>query len=126
MATFRSRGGQLDDAARAALRALVDGARFELIPLRDATERIDALPTTAATTVTASPSHGIEATLDLSEALVARGHPVTPHLAAHMIRDRVHLAELLSRCGAAGIREAFVIGSRTGSSNSSQRKRRRG
>ena len=110
MAAFRSRAGQLDDTTRAALRALVDGARFELIPLRDATERIEALPTTAPTTVTASPSHGIEATLDLSEALIARGHPVTPHLAAHMFRDRAHLAELLARCGAAGIREAFVIG----------------
>jgi methylenetetrahydrofolate reductase (NADPH) len=100
----------LADGERSALRRLVEDARFELIPLRDALERVEALPTTAHTTVTASPSHGIEATLDLAEALRARGHPVTPHLSAHMIRDRAHLGELVERCRAANIREAFVIG----------------
>jgi methylenetetrahydrofolate reductase (NADPH) len=110
VATFRTRQDGLNQARRDALRALVEHARFELIPLRDALERAEGLPTTAHATVTASPSHGIESTLDLAEALVARGHPVTPHLAAHMIRDRAHLAELLDRCRAVGIREAFVIG----------------
>ena len=110
MATFTSKPSGLDDERRAAVRSLVEGARFELIPLRDALEQADALPTTAPTTVTASPSHGIEATLDLAEALIARGHHVTPHLAAHMIRDRAHLSELVVRCRAAGIHEVFVIG----------------
>ena len=110
MAGFRKQSADLAPSQRTAVRALVAAARFELIPLRDAVEQADALPTTAATTVTASPSHGIEATLDLAEALVARGHPVTPHIAAHMVRDRAHLAELVTRCRAAGIRDAFVIG----------------
>lgn len=110
MATFRSTVGGLDKRQRRALRALVDDARFELIPLRDALERADALPTTSPATVTASPSHGIESTLDLCEGLVARGHPVTPHLAAHMVRDHAHLADVLDRCRMSGIREAFVIG----------------
>ena len=69
-----------------------------------------ALPAGAATTVTASPSHGIEATIDLCEALIARGHEATPHLAAHMFRDRAHVADLLDRCRSAGIRSAFVVG----------------
>jgi methylenetetrahydrofolate reductase (NADPH) len=110
VATFRTQPSRLDAEQRPALRSLVEGARFELIPLRDALERAEALPTTVPVTVTASPSHAIEATLDLTEALIARGHPVTPHLSAHMIRDRVHLAELLDRCREAGMREAFVIG----------------
>lgn len=95
---------------RGALRTLVDRPLFELIPLRDALERAEALPPGAATTVTASPSHGIEATIELCEALIARGHESTPHLAAHMIRDRGHIAELVERCRSAGIRSAFIVG----------------
>lgn len=93
-----------------ALRALLERPLFELIPLRDALERGDALPSGAATTVTASPTHGIESTIELCEGLIAQGHPATPHLAAHMVRDRAHLAELLDRCTSAGIRDLFVVG----------------
>ena len=93
-----------------ALRALVSSPKFELIPLSNALERAESLPPGATVTVTASPSHGIEATFDLSEALKARGHDVTPHLSAHMIRDRAHLRELLDRARAAGITKAFVVG----------------
>ena len=96
--------------ARAVILGLVRRPLFELIPLRNALERAEALPADAATTVTASPSHGIEATVDLCEALIARGHEATPHLAAHMFRDRAHAAELLDRCRSAGIRSAFVVG----------------
>jgi methylenetetrahydrofolate reductase (NADPH) len=110
VATFRRQGAELEPFERAAVRTLVEHARFELIPLRNALEQVEALPTTAPTTVTASPSHGIEATLDLAEAVIARGHPVTPHLAAHMVRDRSHLDEVLNRCRTAGIADAFVIG----------------
>lgn len=83
---------------------------FELIPLRDALGRAESLPPGAVATVTASPSHGIESTIELCEGLIALGHPATPHLAAHMIRNRAHLQELLERCASAGIRDAFVVG----------------
>ncbi len=79
-------------------RALLERPLFELIPLRDALERAESLPPGAGATVTASPTHGIESTIELCEGLIARGHPATPHLAAHMIRDRAHLEELLERC----------------------------
>jgi methylenetetrahydrofolate reductase (NADPH) len=95
---------------RTALRRLVERPLFELIPLRDAIDRAQALPSRSATTVTASPSHGIEATISLCEALIARGHDATPHLAAHMFRDRHHLRDVLDRCRKAGMRSAFVIG----------------
>ena len=110
VATFRTPATASDDAYRRALRGLLERPRFELIPLRDALERAASLPSGSATTVTASPSHGIESTIDLCEALLARGHTATPHLAAHMFRDRRHLGEILERCRRAGIREAFVIG----------------
>jgi methylenetetrahydrofolate reductase (NADPH) len=110
MATFRSLASALGDEQRAALVALLERPHFELIPLRGAVDRADALPPGAATTVTASPSHGIESTIELCEALIARGHPSTPHLAAHMFRDARHVREIADRSRAAGIREAFVIG----------------
>jgi methylenetetrahydrofolate reductase (NADPH) len=81
-----------------------------LIPLRDALDRAEALPPGSATTVTASPSHGIEATISLCESLIAAGHDATPHLAAHMFRDLPHLKDVLDRCRQAGMRNAFVIG----------------
>lgn len=108
--TFRSPATGLGDEHRRALRGLLERPRFELIPLRSALERAEALPPGAATTVTASPSHGIESTIALCEQLIARGHDATPHLAAHMFRDRAHLSEVLERCRSLGVREAFVIG----------------
>jgi methylenetetrahydrofolate reductase (NADPH) len=110
VAAFRSSTNALDDARRRALHGLLERTRYELIPLRDALAQAEALPAASAATVTASPSHGIESTLDLCEALVGRGHTATPHLAAHMFRDRAHLGEILERCRSAGIHEAFVIG----------------
>jgi len=100
----------LSDSERQVLRTLVRGARYELIPLKNVRDQAAALPLGSTVTVTASPSHGIEATLMLAEWLVSRGHTVIPHLSAHMIRDRAHLADLLARARAAGLREAFVVG----------------
>jgi methylenetetrahydrofolate reductase (NADPH) len=106
----RRREARSTSGARAAILELVRQPLFELIPLRNALERAESLPTGAATTVTASPTHGIEATVDLCKGLIARGHEATPHLAAHMFRDRAHVADLLDRCRSAGIVSAFVVG----------------
>jgi len=107
----RRRGSaSTSEVHREAILRLVRRPLFELIPLRGALERADALPAGAPTTVTASPSHGIEATIELCEGLRARGHEATPHLAAHMFRDRVHVGDLLDRCRSAKIRSAFVVG----------------
>jgi methylenetetrahydrofolate reductase (NADPH) len=93
-----------------ALRVLVSTAKFELIPLSNAIHRAESLPPGATVTVTASPSHGIEATFDLAEDVAARGHEAIPHISAHMIRGRDHLRELLQRAHDTGIRSAFVVG----------------
>ena len=100
----------LTEDQRAALKRLVADAKYELIPLDSVMAKCDALPRGAAVTVTASPSHGIESTFDVCEQLAARGHDVTPHLSAHMTRDRAHLQELLDRARAAKITKVFVVG----------------
>lgn len=92
------------------LRALVSSPKFELIPLSNALDRAASLPPGATVTVTASPSHGIEATFDLAEDIAALGHEAIPHLSAHMIRGRDHLQELLQRASDTGLRSAFVVG----------------
>ena len=107
---WKRKQAPLTDDQRAALRRLVASAKYELIPLDSILAKAEALPDGAAVTVTASPSHGIEATFDLAEQLAARGHDVTPHLSAHMIRDRSHLQELLDRARTASITKAFVVG----------------
>lgn len=106
----KRRTAVLLDEQRVALRALLTRPKFELIPLKNALEAAQALPAAATVTVTASPSHGIESTVELAEQMVEAGHAAVPHLSAHMIRDRAHLGELLDRCRVAGLREAFVVG----------------
>jgi methylenetetrahydrofolate reductase (NADPH) len=101
---------KMTEGERAALKALVAQPKYELIPLKNALEQADALPPRSLVTVTASPSHGIEATFDVAEDVAARGHDVAPHLSAHMIRGHKHLEELVARARAAGLRRAFVVG----------------
>ena len=111
MARRKRRGTQgLPEDQRAALKNLVAQPKFELIPLSTALEKAQALPPRAVVTVTASPSHGLEATLDLACELMALGHEAIPHLGAHMVRDRAHLDALLSRCLECGLKRAFVVG----------------
>jgi methylenetetrahydrofolate reductase (NADPH) len=107
---WKKKQAPLTEDQRAALRRLVSTAKYELIPLDSILAKTEALPEGAAVTVTASPSHGIEATFDLAEKLAASGHDVTPHLSAHMIRDRAHLQELLDRARASSMSKAFVVG----------------
>ena len=92
------------------LARLVATAIFELIPLERARERAAALPPGAAVTVTVSVRLGLDATLGLAEWLSSRGHDVAPHLAARLVRDRAHLADVLDRLRVAGIRKVFVVG----------------
>ena len=111
MARRKRRGTQgLPEDQRAALKNLVAQPKFELIPLSTALEKAQALPPGCMVTVTASPSHGLEATLDLACDLMAMGHDAIPHLSAHMIRDRAHLAALLDRSRECGLHRAFVVG----------------
>jgi methylenetetrahydrofolate reductase (NADPH) len=96
--------------ARAALVALLNRPRYEVLPLDGAEEGVLAhLPRERSrVTITASPRKGLEATLDLSERLAGHGYTVVPHLSARLVRDREHLTEALARLRAAGVHELFV------------------
>ena len=84
--------------------------RFEVMPFGRATEEAAQLPEHARLTVTCSPRHGLDESIEVATRIRALGPDVTLHLAARMVHDRAHLDGLLSRMAAAGIDDAFVIG----------------
>jgi methylenetetrahydrofolate reductase (NADPH) len=93
--------------------ALIDflrTARYEIFPSDDAEALVLAhVPTEVTITVTASPRRGIDATLQTSAALARQGYTVVPHLSARLIRDRLHLREVLSSVSDMGSRDVFVV-----------------
>ena len=110
MVALLGRSRRLDAGEAAALARVLEDPTFELIPLKNVREQAAALPRGAEVSVTASPAKGIEATVELAIELEASGLRAIPHLSARMIRDRAHLATLLSRLRDAGIDRAFVVG----------------
>lgn len=99
-----------DSAQREAVRRLLEKPRLEILPLSGVLPQLKALPESARLTITASPSKGLETSLEVGETLRAAGFEVTIHLSARMVADRDHLRLLLSRMEAAGLDRAFVIG----------------
>jgi methylenetetrahydrofolate reductase (NADH) len=94
----------------AALPALLSEARFEVIPLDGIGDEVIAhVPREVKVTITASPSRGLEATLELAQRLTRAGYTAVPHLSARLVRDRAHLDALLDRALGAGVRELFVL-----------------
>jgi methylenetetrahydrofolate reductase (NADPH) len=83
--------------------------RFEILPLGRSEEQAQDLPQPVRLTVTCSPKHGPDRSVEVAGRLRAMGHSVTVHVAARMVRDRDHLDALLSGMAAAGADELFLI-----------------
>lgn len=84
--------------------------RYEVLPFRSSAEQAAEIATPLELTVTASPRHGIDRSLDHALGLRALGHHVALHLAARMIESRQHLDAILARAAGAEIDDLFVIG----------------
>jgi methylenetetrahydrofolate reductase (NADPH) len=96
---------------RATIRRLLTNARYEVLPTASIEAKVlDAVPTEVPVTVTASPSMGLDRTVELAERLAAQGYDVVPHLAARMVSGRAELIELVERLSAAGVSNVFVPG----------------
>lgn len=90
---------------------LLENARYEVLPTGSTEDKVlEHLPRDRTVTVTASPSKGLEATLDLAERLAGHGYVVVPHLAARMVSGRTELAEIADRMAGKGITSVFVPG----------------
>ena len=97
-------------ATRSAIAGVLDNARFEIIPLKNAVAQAAHLPSGSVITVTASPNKGMEATMDLAAELAETGFDAIPHLSARLHRDRAHREATLDRAAELGLRRAFVVG----------------
>jgi len=96
---------------RATVRRLLTNARYEVLPTASIEAKVlAAVPTEVPVTVTASPSMGLDRTVELAERLAAQGYDVVPHLAARMVSGRAELIELVERLNAAGVSNVFVPG----------------
>lgn len=93
--------------------ARVPQPRYELMPFTGMQAAARCLPTGSMVTVTCSPRHGLERTLEAAEWLQAAGYRAVPHLAARLVRDHRHLQGIATRLAAAGIDDAFVVGGDT-------------
>jgi methylenetetrahydrofolate reductase (NADPH) len=91
-----------------ASRAIAE-SRYEVIPTPGIEERVaEFVPSSVTVTVTASPTKGLEATLEVTTKLRAAGYDVVPHVAARSIRDRSHLSEVFARLTSLGVTDVFV------------------
>jgi methylenetetrahydrofolate reductase (NADPH) len=97
-------------ASPATVAELLRRPRYEVLPLDGVDEAVLAhVPHDVPLTVTVSPSRGLDHSLDCVERLTAHGYVVIPHLTARLVRDRAHLAELVARLDALGVRDVFVV-----------------
>jgi methylenetetrahydrofolate reductase (NADPH) len=88
---------------------LLEHPRYEVFPASSIEEAVAQwVPPDMTVTVTASPTKGLDATLDLAERLAARGYQVVPHVSARLVADDAHLAEIVARLLACGIDDVFV------------------
>jgi methylenetetrahydrofolate reductase (NADPH) len=83
------------------------GNRYEILPFGAAEEEAAAVRRPLVVTVTCSPRHGVDHTVDVATRIEALGHTAVVHLAARMIRDAGHLDEVLERLAGGDV---FVIG----------------
>lgn len=88
---------------------LLRTVRYEVIPTKTVEDKIlSAVPRDVTVTVTASPTKGIEPTLELAERLAGHGYRVVPHLTARLVVDEIHLKEIVDRLVVAGVEEIFA------------------
>ncbi len=84
--------------------------RYEILPFGTAEAEVAAVSRPLAITVTCSPRHGIDHSVDVAERITAHGHEAIVHLAARTVRGAGHLDELIERLAAIGVDDVFVVG----------------
>jgi methylenetetrahydrofolate reductase (NADPH) len=85
-------------------------ARFEVLPFARSLDDAARLPEKVRLTVTCSPKHGPDRSIEIAGVLREMGHDVTVHIAARMVADRAHLDRLLGAMAHVGSDDLFLIG----------------
>jgi methylenetetrahydrofolate reductase (NADPH) len=89
---------------------MAEGDRFEILPVGRGERDAEQLRTPVHLTVTCSPKHGPDQTIEAAKRLSTLGHAVTVHIAARMVRDPAHIDSLLAGMAEAGVDDLFLIG----------------
>src|SRR5689334_14331561 len=90
---------------------VVRDCRYEVLPTGTVEDKVlEHVPVEQTITVTASPSKGLEVTIDLAERLTGHGYTAVPHIAARMVRDKAELQDIVERLNGKGITKVFVPG----------------
>ena len=97
-------------AERDVLMHTVREAYMEIFPTDTIESRLDVLEPGSYVAVTCSPSKGVDVTIEMCARLAGRGFKVVPHVAAKMVRNRHHLAEIIARLNDLPIVSIFVPG----------------
>ena len=93
------------------MEAALREASYEVLPLRNAEEAVvEHVPRSVPVTITTTEAKGLTPTIELAERLSGHGFTATPHLAARLVRDKAHLADIVARLRAAEVNSVFVIG----------------
>jgi methylenetetrahydrofolate reductase (NADPH) len=93
-----------------AIASALEKSYLEIIPAPGIEERLELVPAGTYVSITCSPVHGIDPTLDLMDRLAGRDLKLIPHIAARVIKGRQHLREILNRLDSAGINSVFCPG----------------
>jgi methylenetetrahydrofolate reductase (NADPH) len=84
--------------------------RYETMPFGKGEQEAQEVGKPLTLTVTCSPKHGIDHSVDVGSRLRAMGHTIVIHVAARMVRSEQHADELLSRMHEADIHDVFLVG----------------
>lgn len=95
--------------AAATVRTLVGRADLEVIPLRDAEEKLQAVPLSTTITVTCSAKLGLDRTLEFAGRAAGAGFTVVPHLAARQLTGEAELRSFVATLADAGITRLYLI-----------------
>jgi methylenetetrahydrofolate reductase (NADPH) len=87
-----------------------DRVQYEVLPFARSEEQAAQLPHPVRLTITCSPKHGPDRSIEFARRLCALGHGLTVHVAARMVRDKEHLDSLLGDMADAGVDDLFLIG----------------
>ena len=104
----------LPAAHRQALAQAVHESYMEVFPSASVEHRLEVLEPRSYVAITCSPTHGVDATLELTGRVVRRGFRVVPHVAAKSVRDHGHLRDIVRRLADLGVDSIFVPGGDTG------------
>ncbi|MCD2137588.1 methylenetetrahydrofolate reductase [Salinicoccus halitifaciens] len=99
-----------NDQERRILADLLDNIGYEVMPFKNAVEKVTAdVPTSIPLTVTATGDKGLESTLEVSISLREKGYKVAPHIPARLVTGPDELDQIIERLRVADIDQIFII-----------------